>query len=421
MNHRVRNYLSKLERNSRICTAMFPLWAIPYTVYMFFVSLYLKGQGLTDIQIGNIMVVANVAALVCSVIGSPIVDRLGRRWSTSVFDIASSALPPLILFLSPTYPAAIVAMALTGMNRIMSVGYYLLMIEDTSEENSVVSMNMFNLILVFAGLVTPLAGLVVERMGLVSAERMFLLVSVISMTLLTTTRHLLLKETPTGLAIKNRLRSEKSGFSIIRLGREYAATFRYIFHDRRVFSAVLVNALIYVYYTVGTSTSLLFTPYFTDFLKVSSAQVGIVGGIYAVGTLLSMTLFNPRITRFNMSRYTAVACLGSMVGFLVLIIAPKGNLPVILAGVLITALSYGVLKTVADSLLAIDTSGEQRTGVYSFSFFFSSLLSIAAIKVCTALYSVFPGWLFIIAGILVLGILIDSLFRLRTDFTRRRA
>lgn len=421
MNHRVRNYLSKLERNSRICTAMFPLWAIPYTVYMFYVSLYLKGQGLTDIQIGNIMVVANVAALVCSVIGSPIVDRLGRRWSTCVFDIASSALPPLILFLSPTYPAAIVAMALTGMNRIMSVGYYLLMIEDTSEENSVVSVNMFNLILVFAGLVTPLAGLVVERMGLVSAERMFLLVSVISMTLLTTTRHLLLKETPTGLAIKNRLRSEKSGFSIARLGREYGATFRYIFHDRRVFSAVLVNALIYVYYTVGTSTSLLFTPYFTDFLKVSSAQVGIVGGIYAVGTLLSMTLFNPRITRFNMSRYTAVACLGSMVGFLVLIIAPKGNLPVILTGVLITALSYGVLKTVADSLLAIDTSGEQRTGVYSFSFFFSSLLSIAAIKVCTALYSVFPGWLFIIAGILVLGILIDSLFRLRTDFTRGRA
>lgn len=421
MKHNAINYLSKLEGNARVCTAMFPLWAIPYTVYMFYVSLYLKSQGLTDIQIGNIMVIANVAALVCSVIGSPIVDRLGRRWSTCIFDLASSALPPLILLLSPTYLAAIVAMALTGLNRIMSVGYYLLMIEDTSEENSVVSMNMFNLILVLAGLITPLAGIVVESMGLVRSERLFLLVSVVSMTALTTTRHLLLKETPTGLAVKQRLRSEKNGFSLAQLRDEYSSTFRYIFHDRRVFSAVLVNALIYVYYTVGTSTSLLFTPYFTDFLNVSSAQVGIVGGIYAVGTLLSMTLFNPRITRGNMPRYTAVACIGSLSGFLILIIAPKGNLPVILAGVLLTALSYGVLKTVADSLLAIDTSGERRTGVYSFSFFFSSLLSIAAIKICTALYSVFPGWLFIICGILVFGILADSLVRLRADSFRRRS
>jgi hypothetical protein len=327
----------------------------------------------------------------------------------------------LILLLSPTYRAAIGAMALTGLNRIMSVGYYLLMIEDTSEENSVVSMNMFNLILVLAGLITPLAGIVVESMGLVRSERLFLLVSVVSMTALTTTRHLLLKETPTGLAVKQRLRSEKNGFSLAQLRDEYSSTFRYIFHDRRVFSAVLVNALIYVYYTVGTSTSLLFTPYFTDFLNVSSAQVGIVGGIYAVGTLLSMTLFNPRITRGNMPRYTAVACIGSLSGFLILIIAPKGNLPVILAGVLLTALSYGVLKTVADSLLAIDTSGERRTGVYSFSFFFSSLLSIAAIKICTALYSVFPGWLFVICGILVFGILADSLVRLRADSFRRRS
>lgn len=413
MKHSVRTYLSKLERNSRICTAMFPLWAIPYTVYMFYVSLYLKNQGLTDIQIGNIMVVANVAALVCSIVGSPIVDRLGRRWSTCIFDIASSALPPLILLLSPTYPAAIIAMALTGLNRIMSVGYYLLMIEDTSEENSVVSMNMFNVILVLAGLVIPLAGIVVEYMGLVRAERVFLLVSAISMVTLTTTRHLLVRETPTGLSVQKRLRSEKNGFSVRQLGLGYVATFRYIFQDRRVLSAVLVNALIYVYYTVGTSTSLLFTPYFTDFLDVSSAQVGFVGGVYAVGTLLSMVVFNPRITRKNMPRYTAIACVGSLIGFLVLIVAPKGRLAVILAGVLITALSYGVLKTVADSLLAIDTDGEQRTGVYSFSFFFSSLLSIAAIKICSSLYSVFPGWLFIITGILVVVILFDSLLRLR--------
>jgi len=300
----------------------------------------------------------------------------------------------------------------------MSIGYYLLLVEDNSEQNSVVSMNLFNLILVLAGLATPLAGFAVERMGLVDAERLFLLVSVVSMSTLTISRHLLIKETETGKKAQARMREKTSVSPITGIFGTYGEVIRYIVKEKRVASAVLANSLIYVYYTVGTSNSLLFTPYFADYLKLSSSHVSWVGGIYAVGTLLAMFVLNPRLSRRNIPMFTAGACVASLIGFSILVFAAPGSLGVILGGVFIIAVSYGVLKTVADSLLAIETDTNHRAGVYACSFFFSSLLGIVAVAICTRLYVRFPGWLFIISGMLVTVVLCDTIRKLRGTHER---
>ncbi|MDD4219871.1 MAG: MFS transporter [Sphaerochaetaceae bacterium] len=414
MGGKIGRYLSKLEGNARICTAMFPLWAIPFTVYNFYLSLYLKHYGFTDLQIGSIMVVANISALVCSLIAAPVVDRLGRRWATLLFDLASSVIPPLLFILWPTYSVAIIAMALTGLNRIMSIGYYLLLVEDNSQQNSVVSMNLFNLILVLSGLATPLAGIIVARRGLVASERLFLLIAIISMSSLSITRHFLIKETVTGKQAQEKMR-QHAGAPIAGILAGYRETFRYIIKNKRVASAVLINSLIYVYFVVGTTNSLFFTPYFTTYMNLSSSQVSLVGGVYAFGMLLSMFVLNPQLSHANIPYFTITTSSVSLLGFLILIFATPGRMKVILGGVFLVAISYGVLKTVADSLLAIETAADHRSGVYAFSFFFSSLVGIAVIAICTWLYAQFPGWLFIISGFLIAGVLGNSLWSLRTD------
>lgn len=414
MIRKIGRYLSKLEGNARICTALFPLWAIPFTVYNFYLSLYLKQYGFTDLQIGSIMVVANISALVCSLIAAPVVDWLGRRWTTLLFDLVSSVIPPALFILWPTYSVAIIAMALTGLNRIMSIGYYLLLVEDNSQQNSVVSMNLFNLILVLSGLATPLAGIIVAQRGLVASERLFLLVAVISMSTLSIIRHFLIKETVTGKRAQARMR-EHAGSMVAGVLKGYNETFRYIIKNKRVASAMLINSLIYVYFVVGTTNSLFFTPYFTTYLKLSPSQVSLVGGVYAFGMLFSLFILNPKLSRATIPYFTIVTSLVSLLGFLILIFATPGKLGIILGGVFLVAVSYGVLKTVADSLLAIETEADHRSGVYAFSFFFSSLVGIAVITICTRLYAQFPGWLFIISGLLISGVLGNSLWSLRKD------
>ncbi len=399
----------KLERNARVLLNAFPFWAVPYTIYTYYLSLFLMEEGLSSANIATLMTVANASALLISFVTAPIVDRMGRRLSALVFDLLSASLPCLLFLAGGNIVVALVAQALTGLNRITSTGFYLLMIEDTSDENSVAAMNWFNIILVGSGLCTPIAGLLVSRVGLIAGERFFLMISAASMALQTIVRHLLVRETPTGL----RIRGQRERSSAREILRGYAEVTRYIARNGRVASAMVINALVYVYYTVGTTISLFFTPYFADYRGLSGVTLGMVGGIYAGGTLFSMLFINPRVKPRSLYPYTIVSSLVSLAGFALMMLCPKGNTALLFVAVVLISVSYGSLKTIADSILALEMNGEYSSALYSFSFIVSSVLGILAIQILQALYSVNPNWLFGSSAVLVALVLLDALVFVR--------
>lgn len=401
--------LSKQERNARVCTSLFPLWAIPFTFYMFYLSLYLKEAGVSDIQIGNIMVASNITALASSFIASPLVDRLGRKSATLLFDLISSVFPAILFLIWPVYEVALIAMALTGMNRIMSVGYYLLMIEDTSEQSCVISMSLFNVILVAAGLLTPFAGMLVLRWGVVRTEEFFLLFAAISMTIQALIRHFLVKETPTGEAVRQRMKAEGRFWTFSRFFGVYSMVYDDVKKEPAVLRAMIINALIYVYFSLGTTASLLFTPFFIDFVRISPSEVSLVGGVYSFGTMLAMLFISPRLKKRNYDTFAIYSVLASLAGFALLLFAPKGGLAFPLLAVSCISLSYGVLKTLADVVLAVETHGEHRSAIFASSYLISSFLGIVFIKLTSMLYVKNPGWLLFVCGLLLGGVLVLSL------------
>ena len=404
-------YFSKLEWNAKVCTSFFPFWAIPFTFYMFYLSLYLKEAGITDLQIGNIMVASNIAALISSFIASPLVDRLGRKWATLLFDLASSVLPAILFLVWPIYEVALVAMILTGLNRVMSVGYYLLMIEDSSEENSVVSVNLFNLILVASGLLTPIAGIFVVQLGVVKTEQVLLALAAFSMASQALLRHGLIHETPTGIQVRKKSQEDGRFWVFSRFFESYKKVFAVIKEDPGIIRAMGINAIIYVYFTLGTTSSLLFTPFFIDFVRIAPSQVGVIGGIYSIGTLTAMVLINPRMKRNNLYSYAIWASVLSIIAFIGLYLCPKGRFLFPALAVVFISLSYGILKTLADALLAVETHGEHRSGIYAASYLGSSLLGIVFIKITSMLYAHNPGWLLIMCGMLLGGVLLLSFKR----------
>ena len=406
----------RLEKNARVCMACFPFWAVPYTIYTYYLSLFLMEQGLSSALMATLMTVANASALVFSFVASPIVDRMGRRRATFVFDLLSSPLPCVLYLISGSAVAAILAQAIFGMNRIMSTGYYLLMIEDTSDTNSVNAMNWFNIILVGAGLTTPLAGIVVSRMGVLDGERLFLIISFVCMTAQAIVRHVLVTETPTGIAVRN----SKNRFSLSETVRDYGKTIKYMVSNRKVLDAMIINSLIYVYYTVGTTISLFFTPYFSEYRGLSGVRLGLVGGIYAGGTLFSMILINPRIKPKHLYIYAIQASMVSLGGFAMLMFCPMGNNWMLFTAVALISLSYGALKTIADSLLALQMTNEFSTGLYAISFILASVLGIIAIQVIEALYTKSPDWLFGFSAIIIALVLITALMHKATASKKRK-
>ena len=407
----------KLERNARICRNCFFFWAIPYTIYTYYLSLFLMEQGLGSSDIATLMTVANASALVFSLFAAPIVDRMGRRTATFVFDLLSSALPCLLYLASGSLAVALIAQTITGLNRIMSTGYYLLMIEDTGEDNSIGAMNWFNIILVGAGLTTPIGGLVVSRMGLVAGEKLFLVLSFVSMTAQAIVRHILVKETPTG----ERLKAHKKDISVKEMLRNYGKGLKYMFSNKAVLSAMIINGLVYVYYTVGTTISMFFTPYFADYRGLSGVTLGMVGGIYAGGTLFSMLLINPRIRPKQLYPATIISSLISIAGFILLILCPQGNTILLFTAIVLISLSYGVLKTIADSVLALQMTSEHSTTLYSFSFILSSVLGIMAIQILQVLYTKSPNWLFGSNAVIVALVLLDALIFIRFSSKNRQS
>ena len=397
--------MMRLERNARICRNCFFFWAIPYTIYIYYLSLYLEAEGLSTSNIGQLMTVANASALVFSLVAAPIVDRMGRRNATFVFDLISSALPCLLFIAGGKLVVALIAQAITGLNRIMSTGYYLLMIEDTGEDNSIGAMNWFNIILVGAGLCTPIGGFVVSRMGLVDGEKLFLILSFISMTAQAIVRHILVKETPTG----ERMRVQRSSISLRETLGNYRNALKYMFSNKPVLSAMIINGLVYAYYTIGTTISMFFAPYFADFRGLTGVTLGMVGGIYAGGTLFSMLLINPRIKPKQLYPATIISALISILGFALLMLCPQGNTALLFIAIVLISLSYGVLKTIADSLLALQMTSEHSTTLYSFSFILASVLGIVAIQILQVLYTRSPNWLFGSSTILIALVLLDAL------------
>ena len=395
----------RLERNARICRNCFFFWAIPYTIYIYYLSLFLEAEGLSTSNIGLLMTVANASALVFSLVAAPIVDRMGRRNATFVFDLISSALPCLLFLVGGKLVIALIAQAITGLNRIMSTGYYLLMIEDTGEDNSIGAMNWFNIILVGAGLCTPIGGFVVSRMGLVDGERLFLILSFVSMTAQAIVRHILVKETPTG----ERMRVQRSSISFRETLGNYRNALKYMFSNKPVLSAMIINGLVYAYYTIGTTISMFFAPYFADFRGLTGVTLGMVGGIYAGGTLFSMLLINPRIKPKQLYAATIISALISILGFALLMLCPQGNTVLLFIAIVLISLSYGVLKTIADSLLALQMTSEHSTTLYSFSFILASVLGIVAIQILQVLYTRSPNWLFGSSTILIALVLLDAL------------
>ena len=406
---KIGQYLGKLTGNAKVCIACHPFWGIPYTIYFYYISMYLLEVGVTDGELGTLMVVGHVAGFLFSLVGAPIVDRMGRRNATFVFDMISSALVPLVYFFTKSFTGALIAQVLFNSSRIMNVAYYLVMIEDEDDECRVVAFNLFNILTIVAGLVMPLAGILVDKYGLVEMERIFLMASFLIMGGMIIVRHMLLKETRVGKAIRERARTEKQKLSVKEMWRPYAEAFRFLLKSKVTMAIVLSNIFFCVYMNLGTNYSLYFVPYFTDRLGMDTMQTSTLGGIYYAGMLLAMICINPLTAKRGSAGSVVLSAVVSLVGMALMIFIPSGIFWLSIVAVMVLAIGYGMLKSGVDGAMAVYSESECRSGIYSINNLLSSGLSLVVTAICATLYAVAPGWLYVLNAIMVVLILVCML------------
>ena len=405
---RVGDYFGCLRGNARVCIAFHPLWGVPYTIYTYYISLYLKEIGLTDTALGKLMVAGTVASFLFSFISAPLVDRMGRKRATFVFDLLSSALPPLVYLFSRNFFFALLAVILFNSNKIMSIAYYLVMIEDSDEESRIVAFNLFNIITVAAGLLIPLAGIFVDRYGMVATERVFLIVSFLMMTAMILFRNMLLRETAIGEKLRAAAAGKGPGAFFREAYKPYGDALSFLLRNRAALLFVLINILFYVYMNLGTNYSLYFVPYFTDRLGMDAMQSSVLGSVYYGGMLFAMILINPLFGRRGLIFGVRMSALVTLLGLVALVVIPAKAYALAIASTLVMALGYGMLKSEVDGGLAVYTGSEYQSGVYALANLVSSGLGIVVTALCAVLYPLSPRWLYILCSVLVFLILLGA-------------
>ena len=414
-----------MNRNARTCLAVTPLWSVAYSLSFFYLSLYFRACGVSDAQLGTLVTAGAASSVVFSFLGASLVDRMGRRNSTLVFDLAGSALPMILFAIDGRFAAALAGSILSNAARVMNIGFALLMTEDSDDGERSTAFNVFNIVFIAAGLIVPLAGTIVEKAGILSAERSFLALAAAVMTILALLRYRYTSETRTGNLLMERLKAgrmkaaEAGDRAFLpawkALLAPYGTALRFLSSDRKAAGVVAANVLFYVYYSVGTIGSFYFAPFFADALGMDARTVSLVGAVFSAGTLLSMVLVNPCLLRKVGPRTaSALGAVLNICGLLPLVFLGSGSPFPVFFAVGFASLGYGMIKSGIDAALSTcfgdgkpgGGAEEARAGVYAISNLASSVLVMGFGGLSALLYASTPRLVPVLSTTLLAAVLV---------------
>jgi MFS family permease len=352
-----------LDGNARICVLFEPMWGIPYVLFNFYLSLYMKSQGITDKQIGFLISLGFMSAIVFSMVAGPIIDTLGRRKATFIFEFIGWPCAVFIYALAHNFWMFALAIIVNGAHRVSVVSYNLMVIEDSDSNQRFAAFNLINIINISAGLLTPIAGLAVKIHGIVKAERFLLIFAVISMTVMVFLRYQFHAETKIGQKIlKERLKhNKKHGFR----KDMYKEVIGDLSRKPAVLMIMSVVILFNMYITIGTHLSLYFAPYMSDVLGIEKSMISLLGVVNSATMIATLVIINPVVSGLNTINNMMIGLVLQAVALFLLVMISGDNFFVVVLCIIIFASGFGIFKPFADSMLAELTEGKDRAIIYS--------------------------------------------------------
>jgi DHA1 family tetracycline resistance protein-like MFS transporter len=346
-----------------------PFWGVPYNLFTTYASVYMLALGCSTTQIGLISSVGLVFAMVFSLAGGSITDRLGRRRTTLTFDLIAWSCATLLWAFSRNFTWFLVAAVVNSFVRITQTSWTCLMIEDTPVPQRVHIYAWVYVVGIIAGMVAPVAGILVERFGLVPAMRGLYLSSFVIMTGMFLVRNAMVTETRAGLAKMKETRHAPLADTFA----DYARVARRLLHSPLTLVAFSVSTLVSIQ---GVLRTTFFAILLTRGLSFPDASIAIFPAIGAAMTMVVYLLVLPSLSRWGTAA-PLVAGLGlSAAGLLLLAVCPPGSTLVVALSTVLSAAGAAVTVPHSDTLVANTISEADRAK--SLSIFYVLLFAVSS-------------------------------------------
>ncbi|MFO7294618.1 MAG: MFS transporter [Clostridia bacterium] len=407
MKNQLLRTLVELRGNPRACVFTEPLWGLSMNLCLPYSSVFMLALGLNDVQVGIITSIYMFSQMICAFFSGAIVDKMGRRKSTAVFDFLAWSLPCLLWASSHGFWSFAVAALFNGMMKITMVSWNCLLVEDAPKDRIT---HIYSWVIIcgnLSALFAPISSFLVSKLTLVPALRILYINAFVVMTAKLLILYRFSTETEVG-RIKREM-SRNMSWSQMLSGYKSAA--QRILNSRGTIFAIIISVLVEIVGMLGT----------TFWQIIVSRRIGVPDALLPifpmVRNIFVIVLFFTVISRINQNRmkwplYGGFA--SSILGCILLISISNTSVwgyAILLISLLFDALGGAVLNTLRESLVAIHADPEERSKIMAL---FQTVVMLVSMPfgyiggVLSEVSRVLPFVLSI--GLLLLGIIATAVF-----------
>jgi len=348
--------LKESEGNPRACMLTEPLWGIPFNLFAPFASVYMLALGLTESAIGTIAAFTLALQVVFSLLGGPITDKLGRKRATLIFDVLSWSVPALFWALAQNAVWFYLAAAFNAVVRVPMTSWTCLFIEDAPKQRVVHYWAWVHIAGIIAGIVTPVAGLLIDRFSLIPTMRGIYAFAFISMTAKFVILNMTSTETRQGAV---RMRAT-AGTPFMLLVRESIRMFRPVFTTSGTLAVVVILSMNAIYVTVRNA---FFGVLVTEGLGLEPHVLGWLAAVRSVVILAFFFVVLPRLKTDRNERYLLYGLGTVAVALALLLLVPDRNVPLVVIAVFVESCGVALLVPHLEGFVYSAVDPEERARI----------------------------------------------------------
>jgi MFS family permease len=376
-----------LPLNARACVLLEPMWAIPGTVVMYYATLYMTTAGLDPVQIGLIVSVGLYVACFFQLAAGALTNKMGRRRATFVFDVLSWVIPMFLWAVAADFWMFLLACLLNATSRVVNVSFSLLATEDASAEQRPRIFAALKLIITAAGLLAPLAGLLMVRFGTMPTLRGVYFFGGLLMLAHVVVRYRLTTETATG----SQVRQANGAVGVARGVRQGVRLFLTNARSREMWPIVAVYALTYLAWQVN----IFQVVYLAAELNFGAAEISYLPALTAVVVLACYLVVMPRIRARPAEQNMFAALLCSASGWLIFLVVPQHGLVLLAISTVLTAAGLFLVESYRDALVVSRLPEHDRADLFSGIQTVTAVLAIPSGYLTALVYTYRPSLVFL--------------------------
>lgn len=399
--------LTELRGNPRACVYTEPMWGLSLNLCLPYASVYMLALGMNDVQVGIISSIYMFSQMIFAFLSGVIIDKLGRRKSTAIFDFLAWSLPCLIWASSQGFWFFVVAALFNGLMKITTVSWDCLLVEDAPKDKIT---QIYSWVIIcgnLSALFAPISSVLVSRLTLVPAIRILYINAFVVMTAKILILYKFSTETAVGRVKREAARNKSWGEMLY----GYKNAVHKIKKSRGTIFAIIISILVEIVTMIGT----------TFWQIIASRRIGVPDSLLPifpmVKNIMAIALFFTVISKIDQKKLKWPlygGFISSIVGCLLLIsIKSTGVLGylILLLSILFEALGNAVLNTLRESLVAIHADPDERSCVLAILQTTVMLVSIPFGYIGGVLSDISKILPFVLSiALLLLGIISTALF-----------